>query len=487
VNAGLVPHISFYFERLTTALHALSITHAMQVMKSDGGLMPVDLVTERPVEIIESGPAAGVVGSAELARRLGLPRVLCFDMGGTTAKAGLLIDGAPILSPSFEVGEQAVARVEMSRGSGYPIKAPVIDLVEVGAGGGSIAWTDSGGILRVGPRSAGANPGPAGYGLGATEPTVTDANIVLGRIDPNYFLGGAIVLNHDAAWDVIETKLARPLGMTVPAAALGVLEVANATMLGALRMVSVQRGFDPREFTIICFGGAAGLQVDALMSRLGVAKALVPPSAGVGTARGMLFADVRREFRTTHLTRLNAEGAQTLQRIMATLAATARAAFASIAASQPLVLEHAADLRFLGQSHQFRIPLPSTTLDSADIASLGAAFRAAHTRQYGFAPESDPIELVELIVTAISRLPRPKMAILGPGTASGDQARKGTRPVWFDPSAPTQTAVYARHLLGAGDTIAGPAIVEATDSTILIGIDSRAVVDELGNVLISRN
>ncbi len=484
VNAGLVPHVSGYFARITTALETLAIAGGLQVMKSDGGLMPAHLVIERPVEIIESGPAAGVIGAAELARRLGLPRVVCFDMGGTTAKAGLLIDGEPILTPSFEVGAQAVTRVEMTLGSGYPIKAPVIDLVEVGAGGGSIAWIDSGGVLRVGPQSAGADPGPVCYGQGASEPTVTDANVVLGRIDPDYFLGGEIALDRDMAWKAVEAKLASPLGISVPAAALGVLEVANATMLGALRMVSVQRGFDPRDFTIICFGGAAALQADVLMKQLGVASALIPPSPGVGTARGMLFADVRREFRATHLTPLDAEHASHAQQILADLSARAMSAFSTVTSSHPLVLEYAAELRFIGQSHQFRIPLPGQRLGPDDIVALAAAFRAAHTRLYGFAPEEDPVEMVELIVTAISRLSKPNILRLKPGQAGGNQAWKRTREVWFNPDSPTPTAIFSRDLLGSGDVIIGPAIVEASDSTILIGIGSRATVDEVGNVLI---
>ncbi len=484
VNAGLVPHVSGYFGRISSALEDLGITGALNVMKSDGGLMPVDLVVCLPMEIIESGPAAGVIGVAELARRNGFPRVVCFDMGGTTAKAGLLIDGEPILTPSFEVGSHAVAG-DKGRGSGYPIRAPMVDLVEVGAGGGSIAWIDSGGILRVGPRSAGAVPGPVCYGKGATEPTVTDANVALGRIDPDYFLGGEITLDRARAWQAIDEKLAQPLGISVPAAALGILEVANATMLGALRMVSVQRGFDPRDFTLVCTGGAAGLQADTLMKQLGVAGTLLPPSPGVGTARGMLFADVRREFRATHLQRLDASGAQTAQAVIDELSGRARSAFATVTTDDALELRCAAELRFLGQSHQFLIDIPAGMLGTRETEPLAAAFRAAHTRMYGFASETEPVEMVELVVTATSRLSKPQVPRLAPGNGDARQALKGTREVWFDVEAPAATAIYERDRLCAGDAINGPAIVEAPDSTILIGIGSRALIDEIGNIAIT--
>lgn len=484
VNAGLVPHVSGYFARIGAALEKLDIKGDLQVMKSDGGLMPAKLVVGLPMEIIESGPAAGVIGVAELAKRSNMPRVVCFDMGGTTAKAGLLIDGEPILAPEFEVGTRAVAR-DSGRGSGYPIKAPMVDLVEVGAGGGSIAWIDSGGVLRVGPQSAGADPGPVCYGNGATEPTVTDANVALGRIDPDFFLGGEIKLHRQLAWQAIETKLARPLGISVAAAALGILEVANATMLSALRMVSVQRGFDPREFTLICTGGAAGLQADVLMKQLGVANALIPPSPGVGTARGMLFADVRREFRATHVNLIDIDHAPAAQKVMNDLSARARTAFETITASHPLTLDYAAEVRFMGQSHQFRIPVTTDRLGGDEVEALIAAFKAAHTRMYGFASETDPVEMVGLLVTATSRLSKPNVLRLEAGASGGKQALKASREVWFQPDGPTETAIYARDRLGAGDLIDGPAIVEAPDSTILVGIGSRAVVDEVGNIIIS--
>jgi N-methylhydantoinase A len=484
VNAGLVPHVSGYFRRISAALEALGITGSLNVMKSDGGLMPVELVAALPVEIIESGPAAGVIGIAELARRSGFPRVVCFDMGGTTAKAGLLIDGEPILTPSFEVGSHAVAG-DKGRGSGYPIRAPMVDLVEVGAGGGSIAWIDSGGILRVGPRSAGATPGPVCYGKGATEPTVTDANVALGRIDPDYFLGGEITLDRARAWQAIDEKIAQPLGISVPAAALGILEVANATMLSALRMVSVQRGFDPREFTLVCTGGAAGLQADTLMKQLGVAGTLLPPSPGVGTARGMLFADIRREFRATHLQRVDAEGAATAQAVIDDLAGRARDAFATIATGDGLELSQSAELRFVGQSHQFLIPIPAGRLGADEAMQLAAAFRAAHTRMYGFASETEPVEMVELVVTATSPLSKPHVPRLATGQGDAGQALKSHREVWFAIDAPAQTAIYARERLCAGDTITGPAIIEAPDSTILVGIGSHALIDEVGNIAIA--
>lgn len=485
VNAGLVPHVSGYFARIGAALEAMGITGALQVMKSDGGLMPAALVVDRPVDIIESGPAAGVIGVAELARRNHFPRVVCFDMGGTTAKAGLLLDGQPILAPSFEVGARAQAGGGMARGGGYPIRAPMIDLVEVGAGGGSIAWIDPGGILRVGPRSAGATPGPVCYGKGATEPTVTDANVALGRIDPHYFLGGEIVLDRARGWAAIDEKIARPLGLSVPAAALGILEVANATMLGALRMVSVQRGFDPAEFSLVCTGGAAGLQADTLMRQLGVANAVLPPSPGVGTARGMLFADVRREFRATLLRRLDAEGASLAATALASLTSRAREAFATIAPANTLDVAFAAEVRFLGQSHQFLIPMQATTLADGAIKVLAEGFRAEHTRMYGFASESEPIELVELVVTVTSQLPRPAIAPLAPGAGDGAPALKNRREIWFDEAAPTLTPIYTRDLLGARDCLVGPALIEAGDTTILVAPGSEARIDLAGNLAIA--
>lgn len=482
VNAGLVPHISAYFERLEAALADLGVRSELQVMKSDGGLLPARQVAGRPVEIIESGPAAGVVGAAEIARRFGLKRVICFDMGGTTAKAGLLIDGQPILSSSFEVGDSAVARVEINRGGGYPIKAPVIDLVEVGAGGGSIAWIDSGGALRVGPRSAGADPGPACYGRGGREPTVTDANVVLGRIDPGYFLGGEIALDLNAARAAVETRIAAPLGIGCVEAALGILEVANSTMLAALRMVSVQRGFDSRDFTLVCSGGAASLQADALMNELGVRQTFIPPSPGVGTARGMLFANMRREFRTSLLRRIEPGVADAVRAALHGLEEKARAAFP---ADGPAVqLSRAAEIRFIGQSYEFLIPFRDADSSEQEMAGLGEDFRAEHRRQYGFAPD-EPMEIVELVLTAVVELPAPVLRRLDPSAEGGAQALKGRRDVWFAAGAPERAAIYERSLFGAGDAIAGPAIIEAPDSTILVGPGSRATVDVSANIVIS--
>ena len=483
VNAGLVPHISFYFERLEAALAGIGVRSKLQVMKSDGGLLPAAQVSSRPVEIIESGPAAGVVGAAEIARRFALSRVICFDMGGTTAKAGLVIDGQPILSPSFEVGDSAVARVEINRGGGYPIKAPVIDLVEVGAGGGSIAWIDAGGAMRVGPRSAGADPGPACYGRGGREPTVTDANVVLGRIDPGYFLGGEIALDLAAARSAVETSVAAPLGVSVPKAALGILEVANSTMLGALRMVSVQRGFDSRDFTLICSGGAASLQADALMKHLGVRQTFIPPSPGVGTARGMLFANVRREFRMSFQSWLGPDAAEGVRSVLRQLEEKARSAFP--AGRSPVRLTHAAEIRFVGQSYQFLIPFSDPALPAQEIARLAQDFRAEHRRQYGFAPD-DPVEIVELVLIAVSELPPPVLRPLEPSREGGVQAMKGRRDVWFAADGSQSTAIYERGLLGAGDVVAGPAIIEAPDSTILVGRGNSATVDAQANIVISK-
>jgi len=281
INSAIRPVVQRYLERIETRLVEAGVQAKLLVMQSSGGVFGSDAAARKPVFMVESGPAAGVIASAHLGATLGRPDILSFDMGGTTAKVGLIQDGRPSVTKDYNVGGHAGAGIGGLSLSGYPVRTPVVDLVEIGAGGGSIAWVDSGGLLRVGPQSAGADPGPVCYGRGGVEPTVTDANVVLGRLNPAYFLGGEIDLDLDAARAAIEERCAKPLGLDLTRAANGIVEIANAAMVNALHLISVQRGYDPRDFVLVGFGGAGPVHANALARDAEMPTLLIPPSPGI--------------------------------------------------------------------------------------------------------------------------------------------------------------------------------------------------------------
>ncbi|MBI4639537.1 MAG: hydantoinase/oxoprolinase family protein, partial [Candidatus Tectomicrobia bacterium] len=299
VNAAVMPIVSQYLDALGSRLQARGISAPFYVMQSSGGVMSAESAKLKPVYMVESGPAAGVIAAGAFALTHGYTNVISFDMGGTTAKVGLIRNGQPQRSTEFEVGGQAITPLGEGRGSGYPVRTPVIDLVEVGAGGGSEAWIDAGGALRVGPRSAGAVPGPVCYGQGGVTPTITDANLLLGRLNPEFFLGGEITLDVKASQEALVAQCARPLGLDPLRTASGIIEIANAHMIGAIRLVSVQRGYDPRDFVLVAFGGAGPLHANALARELGIPTVLIPPSPGITSALGLLMTDLKHEFVTT--------------------------------------------------------------------------------------------------------------------------------------------------------------------------------------------
>src|SRR5919109_5076272 len=299
VNAAIMPLVSRYLDALESQLQARHITAPFYVMQSSGGVMSVQSAKHKPVYMIESGPAAGVIAAGAVAAPHGYANVISFDMGGTTAKVGLIQDGQLKLSTEFEVGGQAITPLGEGRGSGYPVRTPVIDLVEVGAGGGSEAWIDVGGALRVGPRSAGAVPGPVCYGQGGTTPTITDANLLLGRLNADFFLGGEIALDLAASREAVSAHCGQPLNLDPLQAASGIVEIANAHMMGAIRLISVQRGYDPRDFVLVAFGGAGPLHANALARELGIPTILIPPSPGIASALGLLMTDLKHEFVAT--------------------------------------------------------------------------------------------------------------------------------------------------------------------------------------------
>ncbi len=486
VNAAVMPIVSRYMDAIESRLAALGATAPFYVMQSNGGVMTSASAKERPVYMVESGPAAGVIAAGAVAASYGYRNVLSFDMGGTTAKVGLIQDGRFRVSTEMEVGAQAITPLGEGRGGGYPVRTPVIDLVEVGAGGGSQAWIDAGGALRVGPRSAGARPGPACYGLGGTTPTITDANLVLGRINPSFFLGGEMMLDTDAARRAVAQGVAEPLGLDPLAAASGIIEIANAHMIGAMRLVSVQRGYDPRDFVLVAFGGAGPLHANALARELGIPTVLVPPSPGIASAIGMLGTDLRHEFVATRRVRLDALTPAMLDALFADFAAEgdARLTRDGVPATDRRMLR-SADLRYHGQSFELSVTVPPSPLSAADIEHLRAEFHASHERAYGYAAPDDPVELVNVRLAAVGVTLKPRRAPLPEGGRSAAAAVKGRRDVWFaEANGFRETVVLDRAKLLRGNAIEGPAIIEEHDASTLVHPGWTATVDEHANLVL---
>jgi N-methylhydantoinase A len=486
VNAAVMPIVSRYVDALESRLAEVGVAAPFYVMQSNGGVMTSASAKERPVYMVESGPAAGVIAAAAIAAPYGDRNVLSFDMGGTTAKVGLVQDGQLRLSTEMEIGAQAVTPLGEGRGGGYPVRTPVIDLVEVGAGGGSEAWIDAGGALRVGPRSAGANPGPACYGRGGTTPTITDANLTLGRLNPSYFLGGEMALDADAARRAITEDVATPLGLEPVVAASGIVEIANGLMIGAMRLVSVQRGYDPRQFVLVAFGGAGPLHANALARELGIPRVLVPPSPGIASAVGMLMTDLRHEFVATRRLRLDDLVPATLEALFADFIAEGEARLTrdGVAPADRRMLR-SVDLRYHGQSFELSVTVPPGPLVPHDIARLAAEFHSTHERAYGYAALDDPVELVNVRLAAIGVTPKPRRAPLPEGGQDPAPATKGRRDVWFPESGGWRaTIVLDRMKLRRGNVIAGPAIIEEHDASTLVHPGWAATVDEHANLVL---
>jgi N-methylhydantoinase A len=356
----------------------------------------------------------------------------------------------------------------------------------VGAGGGSEAWIDAGGALRVGPRSAGARPGPACYGLGGATPTITDANLALGRLDPAFFLGGEMTLDAAAARRAIASLVAAPLGLDPLAAASGIVEIANAHMIGAMRLVSVQRGYDPRDFVLVAFGGAGPLHANALARELGIPTVLVPPSPGIASAVGMLATDIRHEFVATRRLRLDGLAPATLEALFADFVAEGeeRLERDGVPLADRRMLR-SADLRYHGQSFELPVTVPPGPLSDADVGRLRDEFHAMHERAYGYAAHDDPVELVNVRLAAVGVTPKPRRAPLPEGGASAAPAVKGRRDVWFAEAGGVQpTVVLDRGKLLRGNVIDGPAIIEEPDASTLVHPGWTATVDEHANLVL---
>lgn len=485
-NAYVAPCVTGYLGRLADQIKKAGITVTPHIMQSSGGLMSIEQAKRRPIFLLESGPAAGVISAAYFARLCRLENAIAFDMGGTTAKMGVIEGGTPRVVPEFEAGGVHGTGSGVAPGSGYPILAPTVDLVEVGAGGGSLAWIDAGGLMRVGPKSASSKPGPACYGRGGTEPTLTDANLILGRLSPDFFLGGEMMLDRAAARRAIEERVALPLGISVEEAALGMLDIAVSHMSEVIRLVTVQRGLDPRDFALVATGGAGPAVANLLAAELQLPKILVPPSPGTASAFGMLVSEMRHEMRTTQIVALDVLDPVELSTIFEKLEERVLAAFFEDGINQEETsLSYYVEMRYVGQSWTIPIQVIKTNLSTIDdIKSLRQGFDQEHQRLYGYNVPEDHLEIVNFGALGVAQVPRPRLRNLECGSRDAGHALKTRRDVVFRGYPRSDCAVYDRRELLSGNVILGPAIIEEVDSTTVLLPHYEAEVVDHGVLLI---
>jgi len=483
VCAYVGPILASYLAGLEGATRRKGLPR-LYVMGSGGGVLEAAETMAMPAMVVESGPAAGVVAAAIVAQQSGRLDLISFDMGGTTAKASLIRNGLYETTPEYEVGGAASGNRWM-HGTGHPIRVPVIDLAEVSAGGGSIAWVDPAGALRVGPHSAGADPGPACYARGGSEPTVTDCNLVLGYLDKGSLLAGDLPIDHAAAEAAVAKRLAEPMGVDVRTAAAAVIDVVNHAMAEALKIVSVRRGHDARQFVLAAFGGAGPLHAAALARELGIAEVLCPPIPGAFSALGLVGSDLKRDYvRTVYTTTASADPAA-LEAVFAALEQRGDAMLdrARIAPEQRR-FERSFDARYERQSYELAVPVPPRVLDRAALGEIAEAFHVRHRDTYGHDNRAEPVQLVSARVTAIGILP--PLAIRRKPAPAGSDALKGRRGVWFRDTGEASARVYQRARMPAGVVCAGPAVIESVESTILVPSGWQAVMDDNGFVLLGR-
>jgi len=468
VNAYLGPRLSGYLQNMNTDLQGLGLAPSVNMMQSNGGIISWKEASRAPCKVVESGPAAGAIAAAHFGKLVGSSNIISFDMGGTTAKAGLIENGEVRQASGQEVG----GGINVSRllsGGGYYIGASTVDLAEVGAGGGSVAWIDTGGILKVGPHSAGADPGPVAYGLGGDRVTVTDANLVLGRVPGAFFLGGEMKMDVEAARRVAEEKLSRPLNVSLDEACSAMIEVANANMLKMLRIVSVEKGFDPREFTLVVFGGNGPVHAADLADDLGINEFIVPPVPGVLSAQGLLVADVRYDFRQTHITPVTAQSVVEIEDLFNALREKGRTAFRDYGLSEDAVkFSRSADMRYRRQAYEIKVSMPAGELTADKVDAIIEMFHVEHEKAYGRRDPTAVVEFVTLGLTARGNAPRPQYRPLPEGDGSLPPAMAGAPTVYFREVGRVETPHYDRKHLRAGDTIAGPALVISPDSTTVV-------------------
>jgi len=471
LNAAAMPMVARYLEDVAPRIRAVLPNAKVLLMQSNGGSLTVNAAGDYPVRLITSGPAGGALAVQRIGKATKSHNLLGVDMGGTSTDISLINDGELRMTTEGGIAE-------------HPVKLPMIEINTIGAGAGSIAWLDANGGLHVGPQSAGAEPGPAAYGRGGTEPTVADANIALGRLHPDRFVGGKMKLDREAAVAVLADKIGNPLGLSMEQAAAGIIRIANANMERAVRVSSAEKGFDPRDITLVAFGGAGPLHAAALARAAGIPVVLVPEQPGVFSAVGLVMADIRHDFSRSNILRGDALTADELAPLFADLDAEADEALArdGVADAQRQ-RQRSADLRYVGQAYEVNVPVPDGPVDENSVRAIIRGFHDQHQQLYAHCHPKNPVEFVSGRVAAIGKTLAPPLRKREKQQRAADP--KEHRPVYFDEVHEyADTAVFDRHVLVPGCEVTGPAIIEQVDTTTLIHPGQRAEVDEFGNLLI---
>jgi N-methylhydantoinase A len=476
VNAYVGPKVTRYIEGLENLLDSLGFTGSLLIMQSNGGVMSPEVAKRIPVAMMESGPVGGIIASAEIGKRLGYQNVIAFDMGGTTAKASLIKDGEASVAEGYYIGGYA---------SGQPVMLPVVDVVEVGAGGGSIAWIDEVGGLRVGPQSAGGDPGPVCYDHGGQDPTITDANVVLGRISDKYFLGGEMPLNRGKARRAIEEKVASKLGLAVEETALGIIKIAVANMSFAVRGVSVEKGYDPREFVLVASGGAGPLHTMEIARELKIPRVIIPLLPAHFSALGMLMTDVKHDYVRTYYKPLKEADFSKIKEIYEEMASIGRKTLGKEGVGADSIrIQPSFDLRYIGQEFFLTVPVSQQEIFSGDEKAIRMGFDNLHDTRYGHKASEEPIEIVNVRVIAYGL--RKKIAFPEKKSLQGGTPIKEYRDVYLDdPRKPVNCPIYSREALPAGYTVEGPAIIEEYASTTYLSYGDRATICPYGEITIT--
>ena len=486
INAYIRPVVEGYLQALAERMEELGIGVPLLIMQSSGGVLPAPLVSANPVNIIESGPAAGVVGCQRLGRRLGVGDLMVLDMGGTTAKAAIIEDGRFTILPEGEVGGGVVLGTRLVQGAGYSVQVPTIDIAEVGAGGGSIASADVAGGIQVGPRSAGADPGPACYDRGGSQPTVTDANLVLGYLNPTQLVGGDLAVRLDRATESL-SNLARDLDQDVVETAYGIHRLVNANMMRAMRGISIERGCDPSRLTLIAIGGNGGVHAAGMAEAFDMTRVIVPPVAGLFSALGLLFSDVEHQLVRAFYRRLDETETEALNGVLEPMIDEAHRLLASEGFAKPASreIEIVADMKYFGQGSTLSVPVPRPPRTRADLAALATAFDDIYEQTFGHRSDTEPHNFVTLKVVGrgLARAPRvpDRMSRAREVFAERDErdAYFGSDHGWLP------TPVMARRNL-AGELLAGPLIIEEYDTTTVVKPGWSARLDDWNNIVLER-